>query len=69
MGLENRHFLKILSGEIEASSGEVLIDSGLKVGVLGQDQMAFENFTLKDAVWYGTKGSTMLLKKKKTIYE
>ena len=29
-------FLKILSGEIEASSGEVLIDSGLKVGVLGR---------------------------------
>jgi ATPase subunit of ABC transporter with duplicated ATPase domains len=29
-------FLKILSGEIEPSEGEVVIENGLKVGVLGR---------------------------------
>ena len=61
-------FLKILSGEIEASSGEVLIDSGLKVGVLGQDQFAFENFTLKDAVLYGNKRLYDAVKEKEKLY-
>ena len=61
-------FLKILSGEIEACSGEVLIDSGLKVGVLGQDQFAFENFTLKDAVLYGNKRLYDAVKEKEKLY-
>ncbi|EOC7193738.1 ATP-binding cassette domain-containing protein, partial [Campylobacter jejuni] len=43
-------FLKILSGEIESSSGEIVFDEGLKIAVLGQDQFAFENYTIKDAV-------------------
>lgn len=47
--------LKILSGQIESSSGEILIQSGLKIGVLGQDQFAFESFSVKDAVLYGNK--------------
>ena len=41
-------FLKILAGEIEANSGEIIIENGLKVGVLGQDQFVFENFSVKD---------------------
>lgn len=61
-------FLKILSGEIEPSSGDVLIDSGLKVGVLGQDQMAFENLTLKDAVLYGNKRLYDAVKEKEKLY-
>ncbi|MBQ7675375.1 MAG: ATP-binding cassette domain-containing protein, partial [Campylobacter sp.] len=48
-------FLKILSGEVEHTSGEIAVDSGLKIGVLGQDQFAFEDFSLKDAVLYGNK--------------
>ena len=40
-------FLKILSGAIEPTSGEIIIENGLKVGVLGQDQFAFENFHSK----------------------
>ncbi|NLK66628.1 MAG: ABC-F family ATP-binding cassette domain-containing protein [Campylobacteraceae bacterium] len=61
-------FLKILSGEIEASSGEIVIDSGLRVGVLGQDQFAFENFTLKDAVLYGNKRLYDAVKEKEELY-
>ncbi|CZE47610.1 ABC-F family ATP-binding cassette domain-containing protein [Campylobacter geochelonis] len=61
-------FLKILSGEAECSSGEIFIDTGLKVGVLGQDQFAFENFTLKDAVLYGNKRLYDAIKEKEKLY-
>jgi ATPase subunit of ABC transporter with duplicated ATPase domains len=40
-------FLKILSGQEEATEGEVQIQNGKKVGVLSQNQFAFENFTLE----------------------
>ena len=39
-------FLKILSGQEEATEGEVQIQNGKKVGVLSQNQFAFENFTI-----------------------
>jgi len=61
-------FLKILSGQIEASSGEIVIENGLRVGVLGQDQFAFENFTLKDAVLYGNKRLYDAVKEKEKLY-
>ena len=35
-------FMKILSGEQEASSGEVVIDTNTRLGKLGQDQFAYE---------------------------
>ena len=61
-------FLKILSGEIEPTSGDVSIDEGLRIGVLGQNQYAFENFTLKDAVLYGNKRLYDALKEKEKLY-
>lgn len=61
-------FLKILSGEIEPSSGEVVIENGLRVGVLGQDQFAFESFSLKDAVLYGNKRLYDAVKEKEKLY-
>ncbi len=62
-------FLKILSGEIEPSGGEVVIDNGLKVGTLSQNQFAFENFTIKDAVLYGNKRLYEATKEKEKLYE
>lgn len=61
-------FLKILSGEVEHNSGEIHFDSGLRIGVLGQDQYAFENFTLKDAVLYGNKRLFDAVKEKEILY-
>ena len=61
-------FLKILAGEIEANSGEIVIENGLKVGVLGQDQFAFENFSVKDAVLYGNKRLYDAVKAKEKLY-
>ncbi|MDR1976446.1 MAG: ATP-binding cassette domain-containing protein [Campylobacteraceae bacterium] len=62
-------FLKILSGELEPSSGNVAINSALKVGVLGQNQFAFEDFSIKDAVLYGNKRLYDAVKEKEKLYE
>ncbi len=61
-------FLKILSGEIEPTSGEISVDNGVKIGVLSQNQFAFENFTLKDAVLYGNKRLYEATKEKEKLY-
>jgi len=61
-------FLKILAKEIEPTEGEVIIQSGLRVGVLGQNQYAFEDFTLKDAVLYGNKRLYEAQKEKEKLY-
>ena len=61
-------FLKNLSGEVEATSGEISIENGKKVGVLGQNQYAFEDFTLIDAVLYGNKRLYDAIKEKEKLY-
>ena len=62
-------FMKILCGEIEPSGGEVQIEPNLKVGTLGQNQYAFEEFTLKDAVLYGNRRLYDAQKEKQRLYE
>jgi ATPase subunit of ABC transporter with duplicated ATPase domains len=62
-------FLKILSGELESSGGEIHIEPSLKMGVLGQNQYAFEDFTLIDAVLYGNKKLYDAHKEKMKLYE
>ena len=61
-------FLKILSGELEPTDGEVQLQAGLKLGVLGQNQYAFEDYTLKDAVLYGNKKLFDAQKEKEKLY-
>ncbi len=61
-------FLKILSGQITEYEGEVAIEPGLKVGVLGQNQYAFEEFTIADAVLYGNKRLYDTVKEKEELY-
>lgn len=62
-------FMKILSKELEPTSGNISIKSGLKVGVLGQNQYAFETFSLKDTVLYGNKRLYEAQKEKEKLYE
>lgn len=61
-------FLKILSGEIDEYEGEVVVESGRKVGVLGQNQFAFEEYTIADAVLYGNKRLYSAIKEKEDLY-
>ena len=48
-------FMKILSGELEPTSGNVSMDPDETFAVLGQDQFAFEEYTVVDAVIKGDK--------------
>ena len=61
-------FLKILSGQIDEYEGEINIENGLKVGVLGQNQYAFEDYTIMDAVLYGNKRLYDAIKEKEELY-
>jgi len=61
-------FMKILSGELEQTSGNISIQSGLKVGTLSQNQYAYEDFTLKDAVMIGNKRLFNAIKEKEDLY-
>ncbi len=46
-------FMKILGGDLEASSGNVSYDPNKRVAKLKQDQFAYENFTAIDTVIMG----------------
>src|SRR5690606_20131044 len=48
-------FMKILTGELKPSSGNVSYDPDERIGVLGQDQYAFEEFSVIDTVIMGHK--------------
>ncbi|GAB6261946.1 ABC-F family ATPase [Photobacterium sp. CCB-ST2H9] len=48
-------FMKILSGELEPSAGVVNKDQNERMAKLGQDQFAFEEFTVVDTVIMGHK--------------
>ena len=61
-------FLKVLSGDIEPSKGEVTIDKGERISVLKQDNFAFEDFTVMDTVIMGNKELYDIMKEKDAIY-
>jgi ATPase subunit of ABC transporter with duplicated ATPase domains len=60
--------MKILSGEIDEYDGEISIEPGLRVGVLGQNQFAFEEFTVLDAVLFGNRRLYDAIKEKEKLY-
>ncbi|TQR31272.1 ABC transporter ATP-binding protein [Campylobacter sp. MIT 99-7217] len=62
-------FLKILSGVLEASSGEIEFDAGIKKASLEQDQFAFEELSIIDAVLSANKRLFEALKEKEKLYE
>ena len=61
-------FLKILSGEEDATEGEVQIQNGKKVGTLSQNQFAYEEYTLFDTVLLGNKRLYNAIKEKEELY-
>ena len=61
-------FMKILSGELIPSSGNVSITPGLKVGTLSQDQFAFEQYTVIDTVIMGDVALWKVKQERDRIY-
>ena len=61
-------FLKVLSGELEPSKGDVTLDKGERISVLKQDHFAYEEYTVLDTVMMGNKELYDIMKEKDAIY-
>ena len=61
-------FLKVLSGELEPSKGEVTMEKGERLSVLKQDHFAFEEYKVIDTVIMGNQELYNIMKEKEAIY-
>jgi ATPase subunit of ABC transporter with duplicated ATPase domains len=61
-------FLKILAGELEADSGEVVVGARKRIAVLRQDQSAFDGHTVLDTVIMGHPRLHTLRAERDAIY-
>ena len=62
-------FLKILSGEIEPDTGEVIITPGERMTTLRQDHFAFNEYRVIDTVTMGHKKLFEVMKERDEIYQ
>ncbi|MDN5287184.1 MAG: family ATPase [Mucilaginibacter sp.] len=61
-------FLKILSGDIDPTSGSVSFTPGERMAVLSQNHYAFDEFTVIETVMMGYKEMYAVMKEKDAIY-
>ncbi|PYZ98303.1 ABC transporter ATP-binding protein [Alteribacter lacisalsi] len=61
-------FIKILSGEIEAQTGDVSMPPNSRMAVLKQNHFEYEEFTVLDVVIMGHKRLHEVMKEKDAIY-
>ncbi len=61
-------FLKVLSGEIEQTSGEVHIAKGLRLAVLKQNHFEFDEYRVIDTVIMGHKQLYGIMREKDELY-
>lgn len=62
-------FLKVLSGALEPTSGEVTMTPGQRLSVLEQDQFKYDSYTVLDTVIMGNKRLYEIMKEKDAIYQ
>ena len=61
-------FLKLLSGELESTKGEISIKPGLRMSVLKQNQFAYDEYTVLDTVIMGNRRLYDVMKQKDALY-
>ncbi len=61
-------FLKILSGEIEPDTGEVVISRGIRMSILKQDHYQYDKCTVLDAVIMGNQRLYEIMLEKEELY-
>ena len=61
-------FMKILSGELEQTAGNVSLDVNERMAKLGQDQFAYEEYTVIDTVIMGHKELWTIKQERDRIY-
>jgi len=62
-------FLKVLSGEIETTNGDISITPGMRIATLKQDQFAYDEYPVLEAVILGHEILYKVMKEKEAIYE
>ena len=61
-------FLKILSGQLEPTSGDIVITPGQRLSFLQQDHFKYDEYTVLDTVIMGNKRLYDIMKEKDAIY-
>ncbi len=61
-------FLKILSGQLETTNGDVSITAGQRLSVLEQDHFKYDEYTVLDTVIMGNERLYQIMKEKDAIY-
>ena len=61
-------FLKILSGQLEPTNGEVIISKDQRLSVLEQDHFKYDDYTVLDTVIMGNQRLYEIMKEKDAIY-
>ena len=61
-------FLKILSGELEPTKGEVVMDPGERLSILKQDHFRYDEYSVLDTVIMGNQRLYEIMKEKDAIY-
>lgn len=61
-------FLRILSGQLEPTSGEIIITPGQRLSFLQQDHFKYDEFSVLDTVIMGNKRLYDIMKEKDAIY-
>ena len=61
-------FLKILSGELEPTNGEVIMNDGERLSVLQQDHFKYDQYMVLDTAIMGNKRLYDIMKEKDAIY-
>ena len=61
-------FLKILSGDLETTKGDISITPGQRLSVLEQDHFKYDDYTVMDTVIMGNERLYRIMKEKDAIY-
>ena len=61
-------FLKILSGQLEPTSGDIVITPGQRLSFLQQDHFKYDAFPVRDTVIMGNQRLYDIMKEKEAIY-
>ncbi len=61
-------FLKILSGQIETTNGDIVMTPGQRLSFLEQDHFKYDNYTVLDTVIMGNARLYEVMKEKDAIY-
>ncbi len=61
-------FLKILSGKLETTKGDIVVTSGQRLSVLEQDHFKYDEYSVMDVVIMGNARLYEIMKEKDAIY-